>query len=68
MITAAERRVLGAVCEARLVELCSDLVRTPTVSHYSGNRQPAGELAGQELLEAVFRAMGGQSRQPLDRA
>jgi acetylornithine deacetylase len=61
MITAAEQRVLDAVCEARLVDLCVALVRTPTVSPYSGDRHPAGELAGQELLEATLRALGGRT-------
>ncbi len=66
-MTAEERRVVGAVSESRLVDLCRRLVRIPTVSPYSGDRQPAGELAGQEAVERVLREMGGSTETVLCR-
>jgi acetylornithine deacetylase len=67
VITAVERDVLAAVSEARLVDLCVELVRTPSVSPHSGDRQPAGELAGQQVLERVLGALGGQTERLLCR-
>ena len=67
MLTATEQRVLAAISADRLVELCARLVRTPTVSPYSGDRQPAGELAGQQLVEALLRDLGGQTERVLCR-
>jgi acetylornithine deacetylase len=66
-MTEAEQRVVGAVSESRLVELCQRLVRLPTVSPHSGDRQPAGELAGQEAIEAEFRELGGRTTRVLCR-
>jgi len=41
-----------------MVDLCTRLVRTPTVSPHSGDRAPSGELAGQEFLATVLQSMG----------
>jgi acetylornithine deacetylase/succinyl-diaminopimelate desuccinylase-like protein len=60
-MTNAEQRILKAVSETRLVSLCRELVRLPTVSPYSGDRQPAGEMAGQQAIEEVLRGMGGRT-------
>jgi acetylornithine deacetylase len=56
-----EKSVLDAVRVQRVRDLCIDLVRTPTVTPYSGDAQPAGELAGQLKVEECFRSMGAQT-------
>ena len=61
MRDATEQRVLEAVNRDRVTELCRDLVRIPTVNPYSGDRNPSGELAGQEHMEAVFKDMGADT-------
>lgn len=60
-MTTLEKRLLQAVSETRLADLCQRLVRIPTVSPYSGDREPAGEAAGQEAIEALLRALGGET-------
>ena len=46
--------------EAYLADLCSRLVRTPTVNPYSGDAAPSGEGAGQRLIAGVFAELGAQ--------
>lgn len=67
MLTAQESALLVGVDEARMIALCQQLVRIPTVNPYSGDRAPAGEWEGLLAIEAVFKAMGATlSRLPCD--
>ena len=61
-MTTAEKRLLDAVSAERISDLCRRLVRTPTVSPYSGDRQPAGEGAGQDIVEGILRDLGADTR------
>ena len=67
MLNSTEARLLEVVSEDRLVSLCSRLVRTPTVSPHSGDRAPAGELAGQEMVEGVLQGLGAGTERVLCR-
>jgi len=66
-MTGSEQRLVEAVSETRLVELCQRLVRIPSVSPYSGDREPAAEAAGQKVVEALLRELGGQTTRVLCR-
>jgi len=66
---ALARQLDDAIGEAQLVELCTRLIRTPTVNPYSGDAQPAGEGAGQALIATEFAALGAAIEQvPCDDA
>ncbi|MEN6544452.1 MAG: M20/M25/M40 family metallo-hydrolase [Armatimonadia bacterium] len=41
--------------------LCQSLVRISTVNPYSGDRDPAGETAGQEFLKPLLEALGAKT-------
>lgn len=43
-----------------IIELCRELCRISTVNPYSGDRNPAGELKGQEFLAGRLRELGAR--------
>lgn len=51
-------RLDAEIDEAFLVDLCTRLIRTPTVNPYSGDAHPAGEGAGQALIAEEFAKLG----------
>ncbi|MBT3381750.1 MAG: M20/M25/M40 family metallo-hydrolase [Lentisphaerae bacterium] len=61
MLTQTERTLLKHVDRERLVESCAELVRTPTVNLYSGDRNPPGELAGQLIVERTLQQLGART-------
>ncbi|MCK5803678.1 MAG: M20 family metallopeptidase [Lentisphaeria bacterium] len=54
------QQAIADIDKERLVELCRELVRTPTVSPYSGDQNPSGEGAGCTLVANAFRALGAK--------
>jgi len=58
MIDHQEQRLLECIDETRLTERLAQLIRIPTVSPYSGDIDPSGELCGQLFVESIQTAMG----------
>lgn len=61
MLTQTEEGLLKYVDQDRLIETCAQLIRTPTVNPYSGDHDPAGELAGQIIAETALQALGART-------
>ena len=57
-----ERNLIHSVSQSRpeIVSLCRELCQINTANPYSGDAQPGGEAAGQELLAPILEARGAQ--------
>jgi acetylornithine deacetylase len=57
-----QRKLLESIAAStdELVALCRDLCRINTVNPYSGDRNPGGELAGQEYLAPILEGLGAR--------
>ncbi len=60
MLDPPEEQVTGCVRESRVVERCRNLVRIPTVTPYSGDRSPSGELEGQRAVASILADLGAR--------
>lgn len=56
-----ENRLVEHISRERLAEFCSGLVKIPTVSPYSGDRNPSGEWEGQLVVEQALAELGAHT-------